>query len=265
MIDPFEEVTTRKLENDYSDGARVLEFFRFMEESDKPLFAHIHLMGTHGSRFLPLRRIFSSGKEQDKPWMVDFYDDAILEFDKGVEVIIRYLKRNNQLKNTVVVIHTDHGMRWKTNVRIPFIVYFPDESHAGRVSTNAQHIDIAPTILDYLGIEIPDWMVGESLLSPGIDKLRPIIGVSVSGIIKRENLLQEKTDLSPPFYGLGFVSVTVCHKFYGLNLKDKTFLVSDIKGHTAPCEASELPSQAEARDYIVNHLRENGYDVSSII
>ncbi len=267
MIDPFGEVVNAKKKKANFDIFKVLVLERFMEESDTPVFAHLHLLGTHsnGGRFLPNRRVFSIGKKQDAPFMIDFYDDAILDFDRYVEDIIKYLKTSNKLKDTIVVIHSDHGMRWKTNVRIPLIIYFPDQSHVGRVSINTQHIDIAPTILDYLGIEIPEWMEGKSLLVPGIDRLRPIISVSVSGIKVMETGWQEKTNPSPPFYGLGFVSVDICHKSYRLNLKNNVFSVSEIIGHTAPCDNSEMPDNAQVKYYIVNHLRENGYDVSSIV
>jgi len=56
-----------------------------------PLFAHIHLLGTHGDFYYPSVRVFSSGKTQDEPLMVDFYDDAILDFDLVVQHLVRDL------------------------------------------------------------------------------------------------------------------------------------------------------------------------------
>ena len=39
----------------------------------------------------------------------------------------------------------------------------PKQQSGERIKSNAEHVDIAPTILDLLNINIPKWMEGESL------------------------------------------------------------------------------------------------------
>ena len=264
MIDHYREIRKLKKLPDLDIGTKPQDLMQFINQSEKPFFAHIHLMGTHGPRFYTKNLMFSFGKEQTDDWMDDFYDDALLEFDKIVEKVIGDLERNNKLKNTIVIINSDHGMKWSAHVRVPLIIYFPDESSVGRVPFNVQHIDIGPTILDYLGMEIPEWMAGESLLSPGINRLRPIISVNVGKIERLITGIQEKMN-SPPFYGIRMISAEICHKSYQLNLIKNKFSVVDIVGHTVPCNNSEMPDEVDVRGFLVTHLRENGYDISSLL
>jgi arylsulfatase A-like enzyme len=115
-------------------------------------------MGTHGSCFTPQVRVFSKGEKQDRPWMVDFYDDANLSFDTYVGKVIDHLKATGEFEKIILIIYTDHGEKDKINERIPLIIHFPGDEYAGRIKQNVQNLDIAPTILTYLGIPQPDWM-----------------------------------------------------------------------------------------------------------
>ena len=48
------------------------------------------------------------------------------------------------------------------------------------MKSNVQLLDLAPTLLDYLGIDKPDWMEGDSVLREEPDRLRRIVSVSAS-------------------------------------------------------------------------------------
>jgi len=268
MVDPFNEVTKAK-KQDVPDSKRLDALFKFIDTSRGPFFAHVHLMVTHGPEFRPEKRFFSSGEKQIKPWMINFYDDAILEFDNYFNSIVEHLVKKDRFKNTVVVFYSDHGMGSKSDVRVPLMIYFPDKLHIGIVSNNTQNLDIAPTLLDYIGLEIPDWPVwmdGQSLITSDLDRLRPIIsmGVTAGEVANRGDGWWEKTDLSPPFYGLREVSVIICHKVFKLDLRKKVLLTSEVTGHTSPCNNHYIPDDIEIKRYIVNHLKKNGYDISSI-
>ena len=43
---------------------------------------------------------------------------------------------------------------------------FPDASRTGMINQNVQLLDLAPTIVDWLGGKPPEWMQGDSLLEP---------------------------------------------------------------------------------------------------
>jgi len=48
-------------------------------------------------------------------------------------------------------------------IRIPLLIHIPKQQIGKRIKSNAEHVDIAPTILDLLNMKIPEWMEGESL------------------------------------------------------------------------------------------------------
>ncbi|MFZ5876952.1 MAG: sulfatase-like hydrolase/transferase [Nitrospirota bacterium] len=261
MTNPFAEVQSQ---TGITDGHRIAALLKFLGRPPEPYFVHAHFLGSHGPMFSPYERRFSTGKPQDAPWLTDFYDDAIAEFDVFVRYIIEDLRTRDQLRNTVVVLYSDHGMRWKPDVRVPLLFLFPDQRYAGRVSDNAQLLDIAPTLLDYMDIEPPGWMTGHSLLRPGSDRLRPIFMVSNDPNTFGEGRLWQKALSRPPFYGLGVVYAAVCQRLARLDVTSNVFMTSDVTGHTAPCDESQIPDQTTIRGEMVNHLRSNGYDVSSL-
>lgn len=176
MANPFDEVMGKNKETSaewqrVKTSQRINAFLSFIDTSPAPFFAHIHLQVTHGPWFLPRHRKFSAGKKQTRKWMTDFYDDSILDFDFYFKEIIQELGDRGRLQNTIFVIHTDHGMSWQTNGRLPLIFIFPDGSYAGRIAANAQNLDISSTLLDYIGIPRPQWMGGHSLISGEPDKI----------------------------------------------------------------------------------------------
>jgi arylsulfatase A-like enzyme len=90
----------------------------------------------------------------------------------------RILKALDDLKladNTVVVFSSDNGYylgehtlgdkrsAYEESLRIPLIVRYPKSVGAGRVLDQiALNIDLAPTLLDYAGVAIPETMQGRS-------------------------------------------------------------------------------------------------------
>jgi len=268
MEDAFTEVV--KFEKKYyRDAKRISGLLSFIDASPSPFFAHLHLLGTHGPKFRPNKRLYSVGQKQEEPWMADFYDDAILNFDYQVKGIIQGLGDRGILNNTVIVICTDHGQRRTVNVRIPLIFLFPNGEHAGYIKGNVQNLDIAPTILDYLGIKQPGWMGGLSLISSKVEPYRFIFTANRKhghGLaVKTEDGWElDSSKIGPPFYSLGSIGVIFCHKFFKLDIEKSILTISDIKGHTSPCNEDDIPDSEEIGRLIIDHLAENNYDTSSI-
>jgi arylsulfatase A-like enzyme len=261
MMDPFAEVNAQI---GVADGQRIAALLTFLGRPPEPFFAHVHFLGTHGPLFLPYERRFSGGKTQDAPWMTDFYDDAIGEFDSFVRYIIEDLRARDRLRDTIIVLYSDHGMQWKPDSRVPLLFLFPDRRFVGRTSDNAQLVDVAPTLLNYLGIEPPNWMAGQTLIRSRAAKLRPIITVSNAPKTGQKGQHWQKSHSPPPFYSLGTVYTIVCQRIFRLDLASDEFVTSDVNGHTAPCGQDDIPNSASVRRDIMSHLRDNGYDVSSL-
>ena len=165
-------------------------------------------MGTHGGKFTPSEQIFSQGKnvKTQAGWDIDFYDDSIRDFDAGVAQIIDALIELGEYDDTILIIGSDHSQLWGTTRRIPLIIHFPGDQYQQTIQANVQNMDLAPTLLDYLHVQKPTWMAGDSLLS-GMPLERPIFGVSMSSDIEIENREIVVDSLKPPFYQFGYISV----------------------------------------------------------
>ncbi len=248
-------IRRRRNPNDFGrigHGRKLVELSRFLTETREPFFAHAHFLATHGRMFQPRRRLFSAGQAQARPWMRDFYDDAIQGFDSDFETVIRQLQASGRYENAIIVLYSDHGSRHSVLERVPLMIRFPEGRIRGRRSENVQLADVAPTILDYLGAEVPGWMEGRTMIGGAQDPMRTVLAVG-SG-----------RGHAPPFYTLAKISMTVCHQHYALNLLTGRLTVSDVPGHTAPCPRSILPTEAQTRKMLINHLVDKGYDVAAL-
>jgi len=106
------------------------------------------------------------------------YFGLITEVDQHVGRVINFLKDSGQYDNTLIVVTADHGEMlgdrhsWgkfsvhEAAYHIPLIIRQPDNTaRAGTVVTApTETIDVTPTILDWVGQDIPNSMDGRSLL-----------------------------------------------------------------------------------------------------
>ncbi len=251
----------------FEDFPKIHHLFELIKNLQQPLFVHLHWMGTHGEYFSPKEQVFSAGTEikAQEPWNDDFYDDMILEFDGTIQGIVDILEDNNLAANTILVIASDHGQKWVANERLPLIFHFPEGEFAAHVSVNSQNIDIAPTLLDYLGISIPDWMDGISLLAKNISH-RLIFSIDVNPSLtedeKRKYLTAES--FNPPFYQFGKISMIDCDRFYELQLDGGFNLVSStIENYETQCDY-QVTSDREAIRLMIEHLAQNKFETSTL-
>ena len=237
-----------------SDAQRVDQILDILDQSDQPVFIFAHLMDTHGPNFSFQKQVFSSGSSAEDDWDEGRYRDALLSFDSHVKKIYDHLAETGQLDNTILVVYTDHGFRYAIHERIPVIIHFPENANAGARKNNVQIIDIPVTLLDYLGIPAPAWMNGTSLLNGEAPAGREIVSTTTGS----------PKEIAPPFYQINIVQVIVCQKWYRLNVRKNIFESGMITGHTAKCDESLLPPDAQVHQRILEYLEKYGYDISSI-
>jgi hypothetical protein len=243
----------------YTDEVKMADLYSKLTEANQTnqsLFAHVHLMGTHGGLFNPTQKKYSIGKEQSDYWMTDFYDDAILSFDAEVEELISFLKKTDQYQKTILVIYTDHAQHWKTNKKTPLIIHFPNDDFHGIITANTQNIDIAPTILDYLNIPIPNWMEGNSILK-NLDRKRLIFSADPGeqNISDPDNIVEESLDI----YNLIFV--IQCQNWFSFDLKENKITQGIVENYINPCPETELDSLDEIKEAVIQKLTGLGYQV----
>ena len=256
MVDEFEELIHAKKEfyRASADDIRLRTLYDFIETASEPFLVHVHFMGTHGPKFEIDHPQFSQGQEQTEQWMEDFYDDSILQFDGYIAEIFRRLEQDGKLDNSIIVINTDHAKglyHSRTHSRLPLLFFFPNHDPKGRVKPNVQLLDVAPTLLDYLGIDKPDWMEGDSVLREEPDRLRRIVSVSARR--------QEGPPLSERIYG---AKVVICDRVYSIRFPEQHVAYRPVKGHTDPCSDSEFPDREEVRQFILEQLQARGIDMS---
>jgi phosphoglycerol transferase MdoB-like AlkP superfamily enzyme len=106
------------------------------------------------------------------------YRNALFDADAALGTLLEGLAQRRRDRNTLFVIFGDHGeafgqhqgnyghtfLVYDENVRVPLILAVPGVCEARRVSRVASLIDLAPTILDLLGLPPPASYQGQSLL-----------------------------------------------------------------------------------------------------
>lgn len=106
------------------------------------------------------------------------YLRCVAAIDDNVGKIISYLEKQGLAENTVVIYTSDQGiflgehgfydkrMMYEESLRIPIIVRYPGEINPGTVNDDMTlNVDVAPTILEYAGVEVPGSMQGRSFRS----------------------------------------------------------------------------------------------------
>jgi arylsulfatase A-like enzyme len=135
---------------------------------------------------------------------------AISSVDDAVGALNNLLKSLGLEENTIIIYTGDNGYAlnerqlagkwfgWEEDLRVPLIIKDPRKSKHKTVNELALNIDIAPTILDFAGVEIPDTYQGKSLIT--------LIGTDESGEWRDEfffeHMYQPKRAPIPPMYGL---------------------------------------------------------------
>ncbi len=100
------------------------------------------------------------------------YGFEIQWYDRHLGEMLDLLELYGELDNTVVIITSDHGMafpRAKTTVydaglRVPLAIKWPQEIQPSRKVTDFVILyDLAPTLLEIAGVDVPEDMLGKSM------------------------------------------------------------------------------------------------------
>jgi hypothetical protein len=141
-------------------------------------------------------------------------------------------------------------------------MHFPGGEYEQSIAANTENIDVAPTLLDYLGIVQPTWMTGQSLISGDYSE-HPVFTARIPKSSK--DPLTGKVSYPesvPPFFQFGRISVVVCNKWVELDLTKKTISSGKIVAYTRECN-DEFTEQ-EALDLIIGHLEKNGFETTEL-
>ncbi len=193
---------------------RALDFVR--EHVDAPFFLWVHYFDPHfayvahpewefthapdyagpiesGMKFKELLKLRRRMTPADVDQLLRLYDSEIAHTDREIGRLLDGVRALGLWDRSIVVFTADHGEEFLDHgglghthtlyselVHVPLIVKLPgrpaavDERPVGGV-------DVMPTILDALRIDLPDGLVGRSLLEAepdGADLLRPIFSAT---------------------------------------------------------------------------------------
>jgi len=196
---------------------------------DHPFYSFIVTLTTHGaytekrSEFAEYyRRINADGRYKD--YELEFINllAAQMDLDKGLSILIDYLKAQGLYEDTVFVLFSDHKNyssfeiteKYSTNIntiydydKIPFAIYNPN-IETRKIDYRISQYDILPTILDLLGIKvIKDYYYGQSvfLKDNGLYENRPIIfgynrWIDDKLIVYDKDIIYQAEDVDDEYY-----------------------------------------------------------------
>lgn len=114
----------------------------------------------------------------------DRYDSEVYYADLWIGKFLDWAEKQSWWKNTALIISSDHGEAfgehgmyrhafdiWEVLTRVPLIIVGPGIEPI-QIDERRSQIDLAPTILDLMGIPIPEQFMGKSLIKEiyGIEK-----------------------------------------------------------------------------------------------
>ena len=160
----------------------------------QPAFFYVHLMSPHylGVQ-LPGSHRFTRPDDDVRPGLEpykllarlnkpDRYDDKVRQVDGLIEQLFAAFGAKGYLDEAIVVVTGDHGeglgeRHWahgwdlyNEDIRIPLLLYDEPAARSGEPAAHygnlafASQVDIAPTILDRLGLPVPASWEGRSLV-----------------------------------------------------------------------------------------------------
>ncbi|XOV85458.1 MAG: sulfatase-like hydrolase/transferase [bacterium] len=108
------------------------------------------------------------------------YYGLMSEVDANLGRLFATLKANGQWQNTLIIFTSDHGEQlgdhwligktgfYDQSFRVPLIIFDPahsaDDTRGQRVNAFTESIDLMPTMLEWMDVEIPEQCAGRSLL-----------------------------------------------------------------------------------------------------
>lgn len=153
-------------------------FFNFME-AHEPTLARPSCAGkfTGASSELPATAQLPAAVRLERENQVGGYDNAICSLDEEIASLLKTLESQGRLKNTLVIITSDHGEMlgehgifdhgnslYEQVLRVPLIMSMPAQlPRATRVEVPVSHVDLSATILDVARVPQRDALAGRSL------------------------------------------------------------------------------------------------------
>ncbi len=140
----------------------------WLEKQNTPWFSFVHIWDPHSP--------YSPPEPFSKIFKEDLYSGEVAYVDSELRKLFDFLKSRGLKNDTLVVLTADHGeslgehgesthgyFAYNSTIWVPLILTGPGINPA-RIDEYVSHIDIFPTVCDFLGLEKPPLLQGVSLL-----------------------------------------------------------------------------------------------------
>ena len=151
----------------YEEAVRLLD----AHDHTRPFFLYLHFMDVHEYAAPPQFRTFGTDDRGAYLAALRWVDDAVARVRKKLDA-------TGDLDRTVIAFAADHGEAFGEHgvhghardvltpvVTVPLVLRFPFRVEPPvRVATQVRNVDVAPTLLELAGVDIPVSFEGRSLL-----------------------------------------------------------------------------------------------------
>ena len=151
-------------------------------DKNKKFFLWMHYMDTHHN-LIGVSEEDNFKNKMSKKTIENYiskYDQVISYVDNQIGILLEGLNKLDLYKNTVLIFTADHGeemgehdavyfihggLLWDAVIRVPLIISSPNNLFKNKtILKQVQHIDILPTVCDFLNIKKLKSFEGNSLL-----------------------------------------------------------------------------------------------------
>ena len=169
-----------------NDDALISTTLKELDDYDgTPAFFYLHFMSAHQAALVSQEHVAFEphSRRQSAPAleMINSYDNGLIQLDRHIHNTIQVLEEKGFLDDALIVITADHGQSLKkmnqdlfwhnrttfmSEIRIPLVIVDTanDLFDTIELPLFANQLDIAPTLIQRLGLPVPGSWRGESIL-----------------------------------------------------------------------------------------------------
>ena len=166
-VPEFQEGSTGQLQRKGADTEAEAERW-IRSNKEHPFFAWVHFYDPH--------QPYDPPEPFKHRYARNLYDGEIAYTDEVLGRLLARLRQWGLMDRTLIVVTSDHGeglgehgekthgvFVYDTTLHVPLFIRLPGGKHAD-VTGIVRHVDIAPTLLEWLGLTAPEPMQGQSLV-----------------------------------------------------------------------------------------------------
>lgn len=175
---PIDHDRTRR---DLANSAAAADYIRDRTSDDAPFFLSVGLYNTHDPLPLDQSSVDPDRVQPPRPLPdvppvreeIAAYNVLAEYVDECVGIVLDALRESGQLDETLVLFTTDHGIPFPLmkgslfdgGIEVALLARFPEGHRRGDAEDAlVSHVDLFPTLCEYLGIDTPSWIEGTSLM-----------------------------------------------------------------------------------------------------